>query len=251
MLIGGQQVKEADKEHYLKRGTLAVLGVMKDLLQAQTPLLVNFSRGQFISRMLAADENRIVFDLGSNNLDNDYALQCNDITVFAETQGAKVEFALPGLEKTEFDGLPAFQATLPEVLWQIQRREFFRISAPMDPQFWCHCTWPDGSAARLRLQDLSLGGIGVLVDDAMPDGLKSGDDFKNLQVELGEYGQFNVNATLMHIGERSMITSKNETKVTPRLSFRFTALEPHQERQLQQVIFSLERLARDKAQRFQ
>ncbi len=36
-------MKEADKEHYLKRGTLAVLGVMKDLLQAQTPLLVNFT----------------------------------------------------------------------------------------------------------------------------------------------------------------------------------------------------------------
>lgn len=55
----------------------------------------------------------------------------------------------------------------------------------------------------------------------------------------------------MHIGERSIITNKNETKVTPRLSFRFTALEPHQERQLQQIIFALERRARDKAQRFQ
>ncbi len=53
-------MKETDKEQYLKRGTLAVLGVMKDLLQLQTPLLVNFSRGQFISRMLAADETRIV-----------------------------------------------------------------------------------------------------------------------------------------------------------------------------------------------
>ncbi len=178
-------MKETDKEQYLKRGTLAVLGVMKDLLQLQTPLLVNFSRGQFISRMLAADETRIVFDLGSNNLDNDYALHCNEITVFAETHGAKIEFALGALEKTDFEGLPAFQAALPDVLWQIQRREFFRISAPMEPQFWCHCQWPDGTAARLRLQDLSLGGIGVLVEEAMPEGLKSGDDFNSLQVELG------------------------------------------------------------------
>ena len=85
----------------------------------------------------------------------------------------------------------------------------------------------------------------------MPEGLKSGDDFNSLQVELGEFGQFNVSAKLMHIGERSIITNKNETKVTPRLSFRFTALEPHQERQLQQIIFALERQARDKAQRFQ
>ncbi|MCZ4058640.1 flagellar brake protein [Pantoea sp. LMR881] len=244
-------MKEADKEHYLKRGTLAVLGVMKDLLRFQTPIMVSFSRGQFISRMLAADEDRILFDLGSNNLDNDYALQCNEIAISAETQGAKVEFSLDSLERVEFEGLPAFSAALPDLLWQIQRREFFRINAPLEPQFWCHSEWPDGKKTRFRLQDLSLGGIGVLVDESLPEDLKSGDSFKKLRVELGEYGQFEVGATLLHIGERSVVTSKNETRVTPRLSFRFTRIEPQQERQLQQVIFALERLARDKANRFQ
>ena len=244
-------MKEADKEQYLKRGTLAVLGVIKDLLRLQTPLMVTFSRGQFISRMLGADEDRIIFDLGSNNLDNEYVLSCNDVSIFAETYGAKVEFSLASLERTTFEGLPAFSAPLPDLLWQIQRREFFRISVPLDPIFYCHSEWPNGKKVRFRLQDLSLGGIGVLVDEALPEGLSSGDKFKKLHVELGEYGQFEVGAQLLHIGERSVVTSKNETRVTPRLSFRFTAIEPLQERQLQQVIFALERLARDKANRFQ
>ncbi|MDT0175464.1 flagellar brake protein [Pantoea sp. RRHST58] len=244
-------MKDADKEQYLKRGTLAVLGVIKDLLRFQTPLMVTFSRGQFISRMLDADEDRIVFDLGSNNLDNEYVLSCDDVNIFAETYGAKVEFSLASLERTTFEGLPAFSAPLPDLLWQIQRREFFRISAPLDPIFYCHSEWPDGQKVRFRLQDLSLGGIGVLVDEALPEGLSSGDKFNKLRVELGEYGQFEVGAQLLHIGERSVVTSKNETRVTPRLSFRFTAIEPLQERQLQQVIFALERLARDKANRFQ
>lgn len=122
-------MKEADQEQYLKRGTLAVLGVMKDLLRLQTPLLVRFPRGQFISRMLAADEDRLLFDLGSNNLDNDYALTSDDLSITAETYGAKVEFSLAALEIVEFEGLPAFSAPLPDLLWQIQRREFFG-SAP-------------------------------------------------------------------------------------------------------------------------
>lgn len=244
-------MKEADNEQYLKRGTLAVSGVMKDLLRFQTPLMVTFSRGQFISRMLDADRERIIFDLGSNNLDNDAILSCSEVSISAETQGAKVEFSLAALERTTFDGLPAFSAPLPELLWQIQRREFFRISAPLEPTFYCHSEWPNGKKVRFRLQDLSLGGIGVLVDEALPDGLNSGDKFNKLRVELGEYGQFEVGAQLLHIGERSVVSSKNETRVTPRLSFRFTAIEPLQERQLQQVIFALERLARDKANRFQ
>ena len=242
---------EADKEQYLKRGTLAVLGVMKDLLRFQTPLMVNFSRGQFISRMLSADEDQVIFDLGSNALDNDLALQGGEINIAAETHGAKVEFGLTGLQRIEFEGLPAFAASLPELVWQIQRREFFRVNAPLEPVFYCHSQWPDGRTVRFRLQDLSLGGVGVLLDEALPEGLNRGDTFKKLRVDLAEYGHFEVTAQLLHIGERTVVTSKNDTRVTPRLSFRFTAIEPIQERQLQQVIFALERLARDKANRFQ
>jgi len=244
-------VKEADQEQYLKRGTLAVLGVMKDLLHLQTPLLVRFARGQFISRMLTADKDRLLFDLGSNNLDNEYALTSDDLSITAETFGAKVEFSLASLEKVEFEGLPAFSAPLPDLLWQIQRREFFRVCAPMEPQFWCHTLWPDGRKTRLRLQDLSLGGLGVLVDEPLPDGLQNGDSFNQFRVELGEYGIFEVPVKLLNIGERCVVTRKNETLVTPRLSFRFATLNPAQERQLQQIIFALERLARDKSTRFQ
>lgn len=246
-----QDVKEADQEQYLKRGTLAVLGVMKDLLRLQTPLLVRFPRGQFISRMLTADKDRLLFDLGSNNLDNDYALTSDDLSITAETYGAKVEFCLASLEITEFEGLPAFSAPLPDLLWQIQRREFFRVCAPLEPQFWCHTVWPDGRKTRLRLQDLSLGGIGVLVDEPLPEGLQNGDSFNPFRVELGEYGIFEVPVKLLHIGERCVVTRKNETLITPRLSFRFATLNPAQERQLQQIIFALERLARDKSTRFQ
>ncbi|MGP4131494.1 flagellar brake protein [Pantoea tagorei] len=178
-------MKEADKEQYLKRGTLAVLGVIKDLLRLQTPLMVTFSRGQFISRMLDADENRIIFDLGSNNLDNEYVLSCDQVSIFAETYGAKVEFSLASLERTTFEGLPAFSAPLPELLWQIQRREFFRISVPLEPTFYCHSEWPGGKKVRFRLQDLSLGGIGVLVDEPLPEGLSSGDKFKKTARRAG------------------------------------------------------------------
>lgn len=244
-------MKEADNEQYLKRGTLAVLGVMKELLRYQTPLMVNFSQGQFLSHMLAADNEQLIFDLGSNTSMNQQVLECGEVTICADTQGARVEFSLAALTRIEHDGLPAFSAPLPDVLWQIQRREFFRVRAPLDPVFWCHSQWPDGSKARFRLQDLSLGGISVLADDALPEGLEPGAMFKNLRVELGEYGQFSVEAQLLHIGEHSVVNSKNETRVRPRLSLRFSAIEPLQARQLQQVIFALERLARDKARRFQ
>lgn len=244
-------MKEEDKEQYLKRGPLAVMGVLRDLEKYQTPIRIAGARGQFISRLLFVDQQQVIVDYGSNNYDNQLALESQDLNITAETFGAKVEFTLPALDAIEYEGLPAFSAALPEQLWMIQRREYFRVNAPLEPVFYCHTQWPDGSQARLRLQDLSLGGIGVLVDGELPEKLAGGDIMKNLRVELGEYGQFEVDAQLLHIGQRTTVSSKNETVVTPRLSFRFTSLDAGQERQLQQVIFSLERLARDKANRFQ
>ncbi|WP_017346367.1 flagellar brake protein [Pantoea sp. A4] len=242
---------KSDKEQYIKRGTLAVLNCMRELLTSRAPLMVSFSSGQFISRMLSADDHSLYFDLGSDEQENTLAQQSTQLNISAETSGAKIEFCLPAITIDTHDGLPAFRAALPDLIWQIQRREFFRVTAPLEPTFWCTSQWPDGSKARFRLQDLSLGGIGALLDDPLPEGVSAGDMFPSLEVELGEYGKFSVAAQLLHIGERTIITSKNETRITPRLSFRFTTIAPAQARELQQVIFALERLARDKANRFQ
>ncbi|WP_338562993.1 flagellar regulator YcgR PilZN domain-containing protein [Erwinia sp. E_sp_B04_7] len=245
-------MKEEDKEQYLKRGPLAVLAVLKTLLKNQTPIMVSHARGQFITKLLDADRERMVLDLGSNDYENQTALEARELHLTAEMQGARVEFALNALEDDRFDGLPAFSSALPDQLWMIQRREFFRVSAPLNPIFYCYVNWPDGSGeGRLRLQDLSLGGIGVLADSALPETLKGGEQFKKLRVEMGEYGRFEVDAKLINVGKRSVVGNKNETVVTPRLSFRFSSLSSGEERSLQQVIFSLERLARDKANRFQ
>lgn len=245
-----QDVKEADDEQYLKRGRLAVLGVLRDLHRYEIPLMVSHERGQLISKMLYVDEEKIIFDLGSNDYDNLIVQEANAINIDADIMGARVEFMLEKLELDSYDAGPAFIASLPELLKKFQRREFFRISVPLEPTFWCHTHWPDGKAVRFRLQDLSLGGIAVLADKPLPESVSSGDTVKKMRVELGQYGQFELDAQLLHVGEYSSVNRKNETRTLPRLSFRFNNMNPVQERQLQQVIFALERLARDKANRF-
>ncbi|CUU23750.1 Flagellar brake protein YcgR [Duffyella gerundensis] len=245
------EVKENDNEQFIKRGTLAVLGVLRDLQRFRAPIMVTHARGQLISRILHVDDQQLIFDLGSNDYDNQVVQDVAEIHFSGDMQGARIEFSLTAFTVGEWENMPAFIAPLPEQLLKIQRREYFRISAPLEPVFWCHTRWPDGKPARFRLQDLSLGGMGVLLDEPLPDGLNGGEIMKNMRVELGEYGQFELDAQLLHVGERSTVSKKNETRVTPRLSFRFDSLNPVQERQLQQVIFALERLARDKATRFQ
>ena len=234
-------------EQFLKQNPLAVLGVLRDLNSQQIPLRISWSGGQFISKILAVSPDELVMDFGSQEYENQAVQRANHVSVIAETQGAKVEFTLPQLKKGEFQRLPAFISSLPPALWFVQRREYFRIGAPLHPPYHCTAKMPDNSILRFRLFDLSLGGMGALLEEAKPEGLVEGMRFSQVEINMEQWGVYHVDAQLISISERKVIDGKNETITTPRLSFRFLNVGPAVERNLQRIIFSLEREAREKS----
>ncbi|AHB70092.1 flagellar brake protein [Cronobacter malonaticus] len=236
-------------EQFLKQNPLAVLGILRDLQKSQAPIRLSWGGWQFISRILDASPEQLVLDFGSQASENQAVQKAKNIQFSAEAQGAKVEFNLPALNVGEFQDLPAFVAPLPEAVWFVQRREHFRITAPVQPQFYSLARMPDGKLFRGRLQDLSLGGMGTLLEGTLPEGLEAGMQFSPLELDLLEWGKFRVDAQLLTISERKVVDSKNETIATPRLSFRFMNVSPGTERELQRIIFALERIAREKASR--
>ncbi|CAM6782875.1 Cyclic di-GMP-binding flagellar brake protein FlgZ/YcgR, contains PilZNR(YcgR) and PilZ domains [Citrobacter freundii] len=234
-------------EQFLKQNPLAVLGVLRDLKSQQVPLRISWSGGQFISKVLAVSPDELVMDFGSQEYENQAVQRASQISIIAETQGAKVEFTLPQLKKGEYQQLPAFISSLPPSLWFVQRREYFRIGAPLHPPYRCTAKMPDNSTLCFRLFDLSLGGMGGLLETAKSEGLVEGIRFAQVELNMEQWGVYHVDAQLISISERKVIDSKNETITTPRLSFRFLNVGPAVERNLQRIIFSLEREAREKS----
>ncbi|EFM2062979.1 flagellar brake protein [Escherichia coli] len=234
-------------EQFLKQNPLAVLGVLRDLHKAAIPLRISWTDGQLISKILAISPDKLVLDFGSQQEDNHAVLKARQITITAETCGAKIEFTLEQLQQSDYLQLPAFISALPPALWFVQRRRYFRISAPLHPPYYCQTKLADNSTLRFRLFDLSLGGMGALLETAKPAGLQEGMRFAQIEVNMGQWGIFHFDAQLLTISERKLIDGKNETISTPRLSFRFLNVSPTVERQLQRIIFSLEREAREKA----
>lgn len=233
-------------EQFLKQNPLAVLGILRDLNTQQVPLRISWAGGQFISKILAVNPDELIIDFGSQEYENQAVQRASQILIIAETQGAKVEFTLPQLKKGEYQRLPAFISSLPPALWFVQRREFFRIGAPLYPPYHCSAKMPDNSLFRFRLFDLSLGGMGALLEGSKPEGLTEGMRFSQIELNMEQWGVYHVDAQLISISERKVIDGKNETITTPRLSLRFINVSPAVERQLQRIIFSLEREAREK-----
>ena len=156
---------------------------------------------------------------------------------------------MPKMQVISYLNLPAFHAPLPPALWLVQRREYFRISAPLQPYYLCNTTLSNGSPFQFWLCDLSLGGMGALVDGPLPEGLSTGMRFSQVEIDLVQWGKFHFDMQLITLSERKVIDGKNQTISTPHLSFRFLNVNPAVERELQRIIFSLERSAREKAER--
>ena len=236
-------------EQFLKQSPLAVLGVLRDLHKNQVPVRLSWPSGQFISKILEVSAAGLIVDFGSQAYENQAVQKAKNIQFTAETEGAKVEFVLPELRAVDYLNLPAFHASIPPSLWFVQRREYFRITAPLQPYYHCNTTLPDGSPFQFRLCDLSLGGMGALVDGPLPEGLNAGMRFSQVELDLAQWGKFHFDMQLITLSERRVVDSKNQTVSTPRLSFRFLNVNPVAERELQRIIFSLERSAREKADR--
>ncbi len=75
-------------EQFLKN-PLAILGVLRDLNKNQVPLRISWAHGQFISKILAVDPEKLIVDYGSREYENSAVLRAGQVAIIAETQGAK------------------------------------------------------------------------------------------------------------------------------------------------------------------
>ncbi|RLM20009.1 flagellar brake protein [Brenneria alni] len=246
-------VDENLKEQFVKRNKLAICATLRELKKNDTTVMVYHSRGQFISKILDVipNDNIFIFDLGGGDHESSRVLYAGTLAFVAEPAGAKVEFSAEIARTIDFQGLPAFTAQLPELLYLIQRRSYFRINTPLWPPLLCRGELPDESNFQFTIRDLSLGGLSLYTDRDTTGLLTKGDTICGVEMDLNEYGLFSLD--LQFVGQSTMkdVDNKGEVKITHRLSFKFPTLSAAQERDLQQVIFDLERLQNEKKRKFQ
>ncbi len=91
-------------EQFLKQNPLAVLGVLRDLKKARCRCASTGQPASLSARSSDVTAEHLIVDLGSQSDENRAALQAENLSVMAETQGAKVEFVLPRLTTIAYRG---------------------------------------------------------------------------------------------------------------------------------------------------
>jgi c-di-GMP-binding flagellar brake protein YcgR len=221
-----------------RRNPLEIGVQLRNLVNRGDFLTVEFAGGQIVTRLLDVDvrERTFTFDWGALAEQNKGLLAAPRCQFHASPDGVRVEFATRTPRETRFEGMPAFESDFPEVLFYVQRREYFRVNAPILDPYVCSGRLPEGDPFRFEVHDLSLGGVGMRTTDERVAELPMGTRLMDCELSFGSLGRLSLDLQL--VSHRS--TSLPNGTQRYQLGFRFMTLPGISEITLQRLITQLE-----------
>jgi c-di-GMP-binding flagellar brake protein YcgR len=221
-----------------RRNPLEIGVQLRNLVNRGDFLTVEYAGGQLVTRLLDVDvrTRTFTFDWGALSEQNKGLLGAPRCQFHASPDGVRVEFATVMPRETRYEGLPAFEANFPEVLFYVQRREYFRVDAPILDPYVCSGRLPEGDTFRFEVHDLSLGGVGMRTADQRVAELPMATRLEDCELSLGSFGRLSLDLQL--VSHRSTALPNGTQRY--QLGFRFVTLPGSAENTLQRLITQLE-----------
>jgi flagellar brake protein len=164
----GQQEK-AHSGGRITRSPLEIARVLAALVSRQVPIKSYLRSGEllFVSRICHADPGGefIIIEPCPDEQANTELLARPRCAFFTEPSGWHVEFVASGPGKVMHEGKPAIRFGFPEVLSNVQTRDYSRASG--SPTVRIHCIADEGGFMSFEgwIVDVSIAGIGFLSYD--------------------------------------------------------------------------------------
>ena len=190
------------------------------------------------SQLLDVDAaaSRFIFDRFSNEVENRALLTAEKLIFRGSPDGVRIEFTTGAPAETSFEGRPAFTLPFPEIVYCVQRREYFRVETPVLEPYIATGKLPDRSAFKCEVHDLSLGGIALKTFDPRIAELDIGCMLEEVKLDFGRFGVFAIDLEL--VSPRFTVTAKGDRLHI--VGFKFPELPGVAERTLQKLITHLD-----------
>lgn len=162
------------------------------------------------------------------------------IVCITQLDSIKVQFELSKLQAAQFKGGRAYQAAAPASVLRLQRREYYRLTAPVSHSLRCSMPLPTAEGGErwydARVMDISGGGIAVV---APPAGVNFHPDMeiRNCRLEIPDNPP--ITATLQ-VRNLFRVTQRNGTEVL-RAGCQFINLSSATANAIHRYILSVER----------
>ncbi|MEW5889816.1 MAG: flagellar brake protein [Pseudomonadota bacterium] len=237
-------IQADDYGKYLLHSRTEILFLLRALQEKGALITVYFNQGtDFLLTSIvsvAADGSRMVLDYGSSKEMNHRALAADRLVCITSHDKVKVQFILRGVEKIQFQGRDAFCAKVPDTVLRLQRREYYRLTAPVARPLKCFIPVPQPDGGRTVIEanvlDISGGGVAVMVPQPGIE-FEVDSTFTDCRLELPEMGTLTTTLRVRNLFE---ITLRNGTR-SKRYGCQFIDLPGAMVNLIQRYIIKVER----------
>ncbi|MDD3328115.1 MAG: flagellar brake protein [Zoogloea sp.] len=234
-----------DYSRYLLRGRTDILFNLRGLIQKRAMLsaFIDASADSFLTAIVAlsADDNQLVLDAASDETINRRVEAAEQLICVTQLDRIKIQFAARGIQRIQHEGHDAFRVQVPEVMLRLQRREYFRLTAPSAHSLTCLIPITIGGEHReisveASVLDISGGGISITIPS---EGMVVEPDmeFGNCRLMLPETGAI---VTSLRVRNLFRITNRDGS-ITLRAGCEFTHLSSAMASTIQRYILKVER----------
>lgn len=249
-----------DESDYIVTNTKRIIEHLHTLMRKKCMLSVHFGEysQSFITILLGIDESTktIQFDAAPSAILNKGLLNAPKALFRTEVDGIKVSFKGTKIRSSQENGAPSLSMPIPESLYWLQRREYFRVRVPQ-----CHT----GSHCKVEImaetdagevttiQDLKLIDIGakgfalLTPSEELPAYFSMSDTNENIHATLylndGSHGD--VSFTVRYTMEVKTSPSHTQHRIGCMLTETSTTFESQLQRYMQQIEIQNRNIAGD------
>ena len=160
-----QDVLSGEYAKYLVHSRQEIIQILRSIMRQNEIVTGYFNQGQafFLSAVLDVDSDsgQLILDCGPDPETNRRALASSKIIYVTNQNRIKIQFSASTLEQIEFQGRPAFRTQLPLTLLKLQRREYYRLGAPIRAHLRCIIPAVQGTRVETDVADISVGGAAI------------------------------------------------------------------------------------------
>jgi c-di-GMP-binding flagellar brake protein YcgR len=191
-------------EHYMLYSRGEIAAILGRISRERTLVTVyTGGEGEFsVSMILSVDAefDEVILDMPVSADAQARLLASRDLVFVIFYENVKVQFRAPMAKATDFEGRAAFRVRLPQEMLRLQRREYFRVRAPVTGQATCLVPASRGNAKyeSLQLVNISVGGLAVM---SYPQNfeLPMGETIRNCFLDLPGVGPVNVSFRVVNV----------------------------------------------------
>lgn len=165
----------ATESDYIVKAPKAVLGHFNELISKKCLISAHFGdrNASFLTTIVELDPKNktLLLDCGPSEAIDNQLLASDKVLFRTEYNGIKVSFSAKNIKKTKADGESVFAMPLPDSIFWMQRRQYYRIKIPFShTASYCSLNLKsdaDGNVETVNflLSDLSITGFSFLNPD--------------------------------------------------------------------------------------